>query len=88
MDHVTLKKKNDIFLFQTAGLILLVAMIGAIVLTHGDRRRARRQDVGAQHRRTPGDTIRMLDLPLGGTVGDNGGVRRPGKVPEPVSARN
>ena len=33
-----------IFLFQTAGLILLVAMIGAIVLTHRQRENIRKQD--------------------------------------------
>ncbi len=66
---------DDVFLFETAGLILLVAMIGAIVLTLSDRRRALRQDVGHQHARTV-DTVRMIDLSLGGTVSDNGGVRR------------
>ena len=65
-----------VFLFQTAGLILLVAMVGAIVLTLRDRRSVRRQDPSVQHRRQPSDTIRMLDLQLGGTVSDNGGLRR------------
>ena len=65
-----------VFLFQMAGLILLVAMIGAIVLTLRDRRPVRRQDASVQHRRQPSDTIRMLDLQIGGTVADNGGLRR------------
>ncbi len=66
---------NYVFLFQTAGLILLVAMVGAIVLPLRDRRPVRRQDPSMQHRRQPSDTIRMLDLQLGGSVVDNGGLR-------------
>ena len=37
-----------VYLFQASGLVLLVAMIGAIVLTHRARPGTRRQDVGAQ----------------------------------------
>jgi NADH-quinone oxidoreductase subunit J len=51
-------------LFQLAGMILLVAMIGAIVLTHRDRKRARHQDIGAQQRRTPASTLTMLKAEL------------------------
>ncbi|MCP5382673.1 MAG: NADH-quinone oxidoreductase subunit J [Kordiimonadaceae bacterium] len=40
-----------IFLFQVAGLILLVAMIGAIVLTHRNRPGVKKQDIGKQVRR-------------------------------------
>ncbi|WP_206928721.1 NADH-quinone oxidoreductase subunit J [Roseococcus thiosulfatophilus] len=39
---------DHIYLFQISGLILLVAMIGAIVLTLRDRPGTKRQDVGAQ----------------------------------------
>ena len=43
-----------LFLFETAGLILLVAMIGAIVLTHREQRSKRgHQDIGKQIRRRP-----------------------------------
>ena len=72
---------DDVFLFQTAGIILLVAMIGAIVLTHSDRRRSLRQDVGRQHARST-DSVQMLDLSIGGSTQDNGGVRRPARVVE------
>ena len=72
---------DDVFLFQTAGIILLVAMIGAIVLTHSDRRRSLRQDVGRQHARSP-DSVRLLDLAVGGSTEDNGGVRRPTRLVE------
>ena len=37
-----------IYLFQAAGLVLLVAMIGAIVLTLREREGVRRQTIGAQ----------------------------------------
>jgi NADH-quinone oxidoreductase subunit J len=39
-----------VYLFQAAGLILLVAMIGAIVLTHRSREGVRRQRIGDQLR--------------------------------------
>jgi NADH-quinone oxidoreductase subunit J len=62
-----------IFLFQGAGLILLVAMIGAIVLTHRDRLRSRRQDIGVQvSRRTQLD---MASVPLGASIGELGILR-------------
>jgi len=46
-----------IFYFQTAGLILLVAMIGAIVLTLRHRPGVRRQSISAQNARRPADAI-------------------------------
>jgi NADH-quinone oxidoreductase subunit J len=55
-----------VFLFQTAGLILLVAMIGAIVLTLRRRKDARRQDVAAQVAR--GRTVELRDVPSRGGV--------------------
>jgi len=36
------------YLFQVAGLVLLIAMIGAIVLTHREREGVKRQRIGAQ----------------------------------------
>lgn len=45
-----------IFLFEAAGIILLVAMIGAIVLTHRERRATRgHQNIAKQNARRPGD---------------------------------
>ncbi len=41
-----------IFFFQTAGIILLVAMIGAIVLTLREREGLKRQDISKQVART------------------------------------
>jgi len=56
-----------IFLFEVAGIILLVAMIGAIVLTHRQRpdgTRAR-QDIGKQVRRRPEDATVMKQPGVG-----------------------
>ncbi|MBB5986221.1 NADH-quinone oxidoreductase subunit J [Sphingobium lignivorans] len=54
-----------IFLFEAAGLILLVAMIGAIVLTHRARGGTRMQDIGKQVRRRPEEAIRNVNQPVG-----------------------
>jgi NADH-quinone oxidoreductase subunit J len=54
-----------IFLFQIAGAILLVSMIGAIVLTLRDRTRGKRQDIDMQHARMPSDTLSMVTATLG-----------------------
>ena len=50
-----------IFYFQTAGLILLVAMIGAIVLTLRTRPGVRRQSVSVQVNRRPSEAIELTD---------------------------
>ena len=42
-----------LFLFETAGLILLVAMVGAIVLTQRERKDTRPQDIAKQNARRP-----------------------------------
>ena len=44
-----------LFLFESAGLILLVAMIGAIVLTHRERKGTRTQNINKQISRRPQD---------------------------------
>ena len=54
-----------IFLFETAGLILLVAMVGAIVLTHRQRKGVRPQDIAKQNRRRPQDAVRNVNQPIG-----------------------
>ncbi len=49
-----------LFLFEAAGIILLVAMIGAIVLTHRQRSGVRGQNISRQNQRRPQDaTINM-----------------------------
>ncbi|MEY3309799.1 MAG: hypothetical protein RLZZ413_3837 [Pseudomonadota bacterium] len=54
-----------IFLFQTAGLILLVAMIGAIVLTLRHRKDIKRQNVLAQMYRDPAKAMELIDVKPG-----------------------
>ena len=57
------------FFFEAAGLILLVAMIGAIVLTLQHRDGVRKQDVSKQIGRTREDAIEMVDIESGQGVG-------------------
>jgi NADH-quinone oxidoreductase subunit J len=47
-----------LFLFEAAGIILLVAMIGAIVLTHRERKDARHQNISRQIARRPEEATR------------------------------
>lgn len=54
-----------ILLFQTAGLILLVAMIGAIVLTLRHRKDIKRQKVLAQMYRDPAKAMELVDVKPG-----------------------
>jgi len=54
-----------IFLFQTAGLILLVAMIGAIVLTLRHRKDIKRQNVLSQMYRDPAKAMDLVDVKPG-----------------------
>jgi len=54
-----------IFLFQTAGLILLVAMIGAIVLTLRHRKDIKRQNVLSQMYRDPAKAMELIDVKPG-----------------------
>lgn len=54
-----------IFIFQSAGLILLVAMIGAIVLTLRDRPGVKRQNIAAQVSRRPEDAYELIDVESG-----------------------
>ena len=51
--------------FQAAGMILLVAMIGAIVLTLRHKENVKRQDVPAQVARTPETAIEVIDVKPG-----------------------
>ena len=54
-----------LFAFELAGLILLVAMVGAIVLTHRSRGDTRTPNAGRQLRRRPDEAIRMTDPGVG-----------------------
>ncbi|ACA18741.1 NADH-ubiquinone/plastoquinone oxidoreductase chain 6 [Methylobacterium sp. 4-46] len=54
---------NYFFFFQIAGLILLVAMIGAIVLTLRDRPGVKRQDIAVQNARTQALAVELRKVP-------------------------
>ena len=54
-----------LFPFEIAGLILLVAMVGAIVLTHRSRHDTRPQKVWKQIARRPEDAVRNADPGVG-----------------------
>ena len=54
-----------IFLFQAAGVVLLIAMIGAIVLTHRRRKGLRKQKIADQVRRRPEDTVEVRNVETG-----------------------
>ena len=56
-----------IYLFQAAGLVLLVAMIGAIVLTHRRRTGVHRQRIATQLDRRREDTIEVVKVPARGS---------------------
>src|SRR5262249_53116386 len=59
-----------LFAFQGAGLILLVAMIGAIVLTLRRRADVRRQSIAAQLARTRAQWVEVVKVPVGSGAGD------------------
>ena len=54
-----------VLLFQISGLILLVAMIGAIVLTLRQRPGVLRQTISAQVSRRPADVVSLVDVNKG-----------------------
>ena len=55
-----------VYLFEAAGLILLVAMIGAIVLTLRHKEGVRRQSIAAQVARNPRTAMEVVKVPSGG----------------------
>jgi NADH-quinone oxidoreductase subunit J len=56
------------YLFQAAGMVLLVAMIGAIVLTMRQRVGVRKQRIGQQVSRRSEETLEVKDVPTGSGV--------------------
>jgi NADH-quinone oxidoreductase subunit J len=55
-----------VYFFQGAGMVLLVAMIGAIVLTLRHRENVKRQSVAGQVARTPQKGLEVVKVPSGG----------------------
>jgi NADH-quinone oxidoreductase subunit J len=60
-----------VYFFEAAGMILLVAMIGAIVLTLHHRVRIRRQNIGVQVARSPAASIEIVKVRSGQGLGSN-----------------
>ena len=54
-----------VYLFQAAGMVLLIAMIGAIVLTHRTREGVRRQSIARQVRRSREDAVELKKVEPG-----------------------
>jgi len=54
-----------LYIFEAAGFVLLVAMIGAIVLTHRQRGGVMKQNVWKQVSRRSEDAIRKVNQPVG-----------------------
>ena len=61
-----------VFAFQTAGMILLVAMVGAIVLTLRHRAGVRRQRISSQLARTRAQAVAIVKAPLGAPAPEPG----------------
>ncbi|MBT4718871.1 MAG: NADH-quinone oxidoreductase subunit J [Rhodospirillaceae bacterium] len=59
---------NYVYFFEAAGMILLVAMIGAIVLTHRTRSGVHKQRISDQINRRPEDTVEVKDVPTGSGI--------------------
>ena len=57
--------------FQIAGMVLLVAMIGAIVLTLRHKERVKRQSIAAQNARTPEMAMKIVKVRQGQGLGSN-----------------
>jgi len=54
-----------VYFFQASGLVLLVAMIGAIVLTLRHRANVKRQNIADQVARTPATGMRIVQIESG-----------------------
>ncbi|NIO24983.1 MAG: NADH-quinone oxidoreductase subunit J [Gammaproteobacteria bacterium] len=57
-----------VYIFQAAGLVLLVAMVGAIVLTARRRKGVKRQRVAEQFARRPDESVEIVKIPTGSGV--------------------
>ena len=76
-----------ILLFQASGLILLVAMIGAIVLTLRDKKSSRHQVIATQVARHAGITLEMMDVRRGAGIRELGILRPiPAEIDAPALA--
>jgi NADH-quinone oxidoreductase subunit J len=54
-----------VYLFEAAGMILLVAMVGAIVLTLQHKRDVKRQSIARQVERTREQSVEVVEVETG-----------------------
>ena len=66
-----------VYFFEVAGMILLVAMVGAIVLTLQHRERVRRQIIAVQNARTPAMSVEVVKVRTGHGLASNELERTP-----------
>lgn len=59
---------NYVLAFQVSGLILFVAMIGAILLTHRSRANVKRQDICLQNARNKESGVKLINVNVGAGV--------------------
>lgn len=57
-----------VLIFQGVGLILLIAMIGAIVLTLRHREGVKKQNLGDQIGRKASESVQLVDIPSGSGI--------------------
>ena len=57
-----------VYLFQAAGMVLLVAMVGAIVLTLRHREGVKRQKIEQQLARSPNEAVEVVKVPSGSGI--------------------
>lgn len=60
-----------VYFFQASGMVLLVAMVGAIVLTLRHKAGVKRQSIPAQNARTPETAIQVIKVKTGQGLGSN-----------------
>jgi NADH-quinone oxidoreductase subunit J len=59
---------NYAYFFEAAGLILLVAMVGAIVLTLRHKEGVKRQSIAAQVARRPATAVEVVKVASGAAI--------------------
>jgi len=57
-----------VYLFQASGLILLVAMVGTIMLTHRTRTGVRKQNIARQNARNKESSVEVRKIASGGGI--------------------
>jgi len=60
-----------VYFFEAAGMVLLVAMVGAIVLTLQHKANVKRQSIPVQNARTPATAIQVIKVKTGQGLGSN-----------------